>query len=623
MSTTYFVSPSGNDTNPGTEARPFLTIGKSALVAAPGDTVNILAGTYPEAPHFANIGTPIARVTYAGNGNPVVLGCLYIEGAYITISGLIVSPPDAGPSAGDGINVDGANNLVEFCTVTNYLASAHEQKAAIATTGSFQTVDHCSVLGLNDIDAFHIWGHDITVSNCLVDNLSQVNYALNHTDFVQTWGSGGISYNVLLINNTVRNSTCQCGNTETDGNPNVRDWIIANNLFVNIDNSFFSGIPNTQFYNNVFDNVGANQGYAVSLYSIDPKYNSNGFKFYNNIFRNNAQDIHFNSADPSVGVISNNYFSDANNAPKINGETLGVNFINGGDPKFVNPAAFDYHIASDSFLIGAGIVAPGLSVDRDGNPRTVPWTIGPYLYVPPIPPGPPVITPPPDGGGGTPPPVIPPGGGETFPPIVLAPKPLNPNDSLFTADLTSPTPEVVFENPSFKAMTAAFTNALQTFLTHVDPAKLNELGVKSKIRTLPEDLLDQLGMLDFRAVGYDMSMPIDQKRTLVLSACFDNAHLGTPESVEKLLNFVFHESRIEEWWEYPEGKPYRFRVRTSDPVIDPNRIAIMNRAILATKPVSRWPDPVARIRTVGGSTLYMGPAFFSLRVRRLGASSAG
>src|SRR5262249_37917137 len=133
---------------------------------------------------------------------------------------------------------------------------------------------------------------------------------------------------------------------------------------------------------------------------------------------------------------------------------------------------------------------------------------------------------------------------------------------------------------------------------------------------------DALGMLDFRAVGYDTSMPIDQKRTLVMSACFDNAHLGTPRSVQKLVNFVFHEAIVEEWWQYG-GHPYPFRIRTTDPVTNQNRIAIMNRAILATKPVSRWPDAVARIRTVGNGNLYMGCAFFRLRIRRLGVAFAG
>src|SRR5258705_9364561 len=146
-------------------------------------------------------------------------------------------------------------------------------------------------------------------------------------------------------------------------------------------------------------------------------------------------------------------------------------------------------------------------------------------------------------------------------------------------------------------MTKAFCDALQDFLSHVDQAQVDELRIKAKIQTLPEDLLDNLGMLDFRAVGYNTSMPIDQKRALVLSACFDKAHLGTPDSVQKLVNFVFHQANVEEWWQYG-GAAYHFPIRTTDPVTDPKRIAIMNRANLAKKPVTRWPDGIARIRDV-------------------------
>jgi hypothetical protein len=34
----YYVSPTGNDSNPGTEAQPFRTIGKAATVVQPGNT---------------------------------------------------------------------------------------------------------------------------------------------------------------------------------------------------------------------------------------------------------------------------------------------------------------------------------------------------------------------------------------------------------------------------------------------------------------------------------------------------------------------------------------------------------------------------------------------------------
>ena len=46
--TTYYVSPSGSDTSPGTETQPWQTIQKAADTLVAGDTVYIKAGTYPE-----------------------------------------------------------------------------------------------------------------------------------------------------------------------------------------------------------------------------------------------------------------------------------------------------------------------------------------------------------------------------------------------------------------------------------------------------------------------------------------------------------------------------------------------------------------------------------------------
>ncbi|HPM80527.1 MAG TPA: insulinase family protein, partial [Candidatus Anammoximicrobium sp.] len=42
------VAKTGNDQNPGSLENPFLTIGKAAAVAQPGDTVTVHAGTYRE-----------------------------------------------------------------------------------------------------------------------------------------------------------------------------------------------------------------------------------------------------------------------------------------------------------------------------------------------------------------------------------------------------------------------------------------------------------------------------------------------------------------------------------------------------------------------------------------------
>ena len=44
----YYVSPSGNDSNPGTFSLPWKTINKAARSVIPGDIVYIRGGTYYE-----------------------------------------------------------------------------------------------------------------------------------------------------------------------------------------------------------------------------------------------------------------------------------------------------------------------------------------------------------------------------------------------------------------------------------------------------------------------------------------------------------------------------------------------------------------------------------------------
>ena len=71
LSTTAFaaelyVSPAGNDKNPGSKDAPFATITKAAAAAQAGDTVKIGPGIYREQVTFKASGTKEAPVTFAG-----------------------------------------------------------------------------------------------------------------------------------------------------------------------------------------------------------------------------------------------------------------------------------------------------------------------------------------------------------------------------------------------------------------------------------------------------------------------------------------------------------------------------------------------------------------------------
>ena len=56
-----WVSPTGSDTNPGTEAAPYKTLQKALDVAAPGMTINLMKGTYTQAVITKVEGTATAR----------------------------------------------------------------------------------------------------------------------------------------------------------------------------------------------------------------------------------------------------------------------------------------------------------------------------------------------------------------------------------------------------------------------------------------------------------------------------------------------------------------------------------------------------------------------------------
>ena len=79
---TFVVAPTGSDGNPGTAARPFLTIGKAAQAAGAGDTVTVRPGVYREAVALRKSGTAQAPIQFVAQpaGSVVVTGADPITG---------------------------------------------------------------------------------------------------------------------------------------------------------------------------------------------------------------------------------------------------------------------------------------------------------------------------------------------------------------------------------------------------------------------------------------------------------------------------------------------------------------------------------------------------------------
>ena len=81
-----FVSPSGNDRNPGSRQAPLATIAAAAARAKAGDTVNIAPGVYREKVIFRKSGTHAAPITVAGTRGKNGEYLSIIEAPGVTVS---------------------------------------------------------------------------------------------------------------------------------------------------------------------------------------------------------------------------------------------------------------------------------------------------------------------------------------------------------------------------------------------------------------------------------------------------------------------------------------------------------------------------------------------------------
>jgi hypothetical protein len=93
--TTYYVSPSGSDSSPGTLAQPFATVQHGVNQLLAGDTLILRAGNYHENVTVARSGTasaPITLAAYPGE-TAALIGAQTVNGPWSVYNGSIYSAP--------------------------------------------------------------------------------------------------------------------------------------------------------------------------------------------------------------------------------------------------------------------------------------------------------------------------------------------------------------------------------------------------------------------------------------------------------------------------------------------------------------------------------------------------
>jgi len=423
FSTSYYVAPTGRDTNPGSLSFPWRTITKAANTLTAGDIVYIASGTYAERLIPKNSGSNGQFITFTvQKGADVVIdgaaitlppydsGLIQIENRnYIKISGVNVrnagpNPNNAGiyvdcsdhivvensktyNTVSSGIGVWNSTNVVIDNNVVERACNDGEQECiTVAGTNGFQIENNHihhggpGTLGGEGIDSKD-GSSNGKISGNRIHDLNRLGIYIEawdkHTHTIEVSKNrvynclndgialasemGGLLENIRVINNIVYNNLHN-GIAITPNGPVTRPPM--RNLFI---------INNTCVGNG--DGSVANP-WGGGIMVDNP--NINALVIRNNIF---SQNLLFQILiEVSVAQLSVDH-NLINGFRGYNNEIQGSSFVK-GNPFFLNSADGDFHLGSNSPAIDSGyaLAAPKDDFDSLKRPQGRAYDLGAFEY---------------------------------------------------------------------------------------------------------------------------------------------------------------------------------------------------------------------------------------------------
>lgn len=366
---TYYISPSGNDANPGTSSQPYRTIARGVNQAVAGDTILVGDGTYGNEGYISD-GTG----GYSGYASPVTISTAGTSTAWITLKA---------QNKGQAILDCGTTASALGCDKYIYLnptAAYWSIQDLVIMRGAFGGIG-------SDSGSSHI-----QIKDCVIENIgywnnptqigeSGIGFSPSSADW---WIEGNVIHdvgriaavnldhgiyaegsNATVINNIFYNMphgwAIQLGNGATS-------WLIANNTFAFPNQTqggghimLWNSNSNITIRNNIFSNPLGSQSYAIAQYT---------------------------STLSGCSVDHNLIYGAASVMPSPGSCTLGSNVI-GANPGFANISSlpYDFHVLTGGAGIDAGVTVSSVIVDMDQIPRPQGsgYDLGAYEFYTPAP----------------------------------------------------------------------------------------------------------------------------------------------------------------------------------------------------------------------------------------------
>jgi parallel beta helix pectate lyase-like protein len=383
---TFYVSTTGGDSNPGTQSAPWRTIQRAADVAGPGDTVVIQPGTYVGAKFSRSgaSGSPIrfqaqpgVEVTSPGPRNTNNDNLWVRDASYIVLQGFEV---DSAPRAGIAVQGEPDAPAVGIQVRNN---NCHDNNRWGIFTGYAK-----NFRAIENVASGSAVEHGIYVSNSADNPVIRGNVVHdNHASGIQinadpALPGDGIITGALVEKNTVfRNGV---GGGAAINLASVRSSTFRNNLLYGNHASGIAGwddgdgsqwgTRNNQFFNNTI--VQASDGrFAVSLQN-----GSSGNVLKNNIMFHpgprGTYDIDASSRSGLVSdynIVANVFAVDDTWITFSKWKSFGYDshslMVTSTSGMFVNESSGDYHLAPGSRAINRGTTVSSVTTDLEGTKR--------------------------------------------------------------------------------------------------------------------------------------------------------------------------------------------------------------------------------------------------------------
>jgi hypothetical protein len=432
----YYVAKNGSNSNPGTEAQPWLTIQKAASTLVAGDTVYVKAGTYREQVRPKNSGSAGNVITYAAYpGNTVIIDGTGLRGGsdfngLFEISG---TPYNYGGGSGplnyitvDGFTIQNAKTSSGFATngETHYITVKnciiHDTKwCGISfnpncwkyniTKGTYLTADNCELyntnLGKGDEAISIISVANFEIKNCKVHNTSSIAIDMKqgttngsvHDCEVYGAGSGiyidsrdGDADSISIYNNICHDISGSAGiifESEEIGH-GITNLSVYNNIVYDCNDGIYFGNYGSQLEYVSFvvaNNTLYNNSLGIVLLQTYDHYTSGVIR--NNIISGTSGQSLLTYAayndtthtDPAGHVIiDHNLFYNPAGYPSV--DKYGTNSIK-ANPLLVSPTS-NFSISPGSPAIDAGSSddAPSFDYANASRPQGAGYDIGAYEY---------------------------------------------------------------------------------------------------------------------------------------------------------------------------------------------------------------------------------------------------